>query len=123
MGASYFLKRGATLANFVQYEMQVVNIGDAIYFNKGGDRMPSHHIPNEHYEPYAVISNTEMIKIDSDFTFLPKNHWHPYLSLVIRRNGKVYCNGRVWNAKKKAWQFSIKAYCYYIFRNRSKHYI
>lgn len=111
------------MANFIQYKMQVVNIGDTIYFNKGDNIMPSYHIPSEHYEPYTIIGNTEFIKIDNSFTHLPKNHWHPYLSLVIRRNGKVYCNGRAWNAKKKEWQFSIKAYCYYIFRNRRKHYI
>lgn len=82
--------------------------------------MPVHSQISEHYEPDWTIGNNEIIKIGSDYTKLPPNHWNPYLSRVMRRNGKTYCNGKVWNAKKKKWQFSIKAYWYYIFDRRNK---
>lgn len=94
------------MAKFERPKMKVVNIGDPVPIGKI-------------YEPDWMISNWEIVKINGEYVHLPPNHWNPYLSRVMRRNGKVYCNGRVWNAKRKKWQFSIKAYWYYIFDRRN----
>lgn len=74
----------------------------------------------EHYEPNWTIGNNEIIKIRGAYVKLPKNIFHTHTSLVMRRNGKVYCNGHVWNYKQLKWSWSIKAFWYYIF-DRRKH--
>lgn len=84
--------------------------------------MPGHTNEGQIYRNYQsdwMISNREIVKIDGEYVHLPPNNWNPYVSRVMRRNGKTYCNGKVWNKKKHKWSFSIKAYWYYIFDRRS----
>lgn len=84
--------------------------------------MPGHTSEDQIYRNYQsdwMISNREIVKIDGEYVHLPPNHWNPYISRVIRRTGKTYCNGKVWNKKKHKWKFSIKAYWYYVFDRRS----
>lgn len=81
--------------------------------------MPVYTNEDQLYQSDWMISNREIVKIDGEYVHLPPNHWNPYVSRVMQRNDKTYCNGKVWDAKKKVWRFSIKAYWYYIFDRRN----
>lgn len=84
--------------------------------------MPGHTSEGQIYRNYQsdwMISNREIVKIDGEYVHLPPNRWNPYVSRVMQRNGKTYCNGKVWDKKKHKWRFSIKAYWYYIFDRRT----